>query len=196
MPESPENKRKKKKKPARPGPEEDWALWRSVTETITPLPGKEAAPELPAAPDISEPAEKPPARARKPVEIPGESKPAAVLPALEAGALAGMDKRTAQRLRRGHLRPEAVLDLHRLTQAEAHDALIRFVGDAVGANRRTVLVITGKGLKPTGEVGVLRTRVPQWLNMAPLRHQVVAFCEAAPKDGGAGALYLRLKKFR
>jgi len=114
---------------------------------------------------------------------------------LRAGEFAGLDKRTAQRLKRGQLAIEGRLDLHHKTQAEAHQALDRFINESVLTGRRTVIVITGKGLKPTGEVGVLRTMVPRWLKQTPLRENIVAFCEAAPKDGGSGALYLRLKKF-
>jgi DNA-nicking Smr family endonuclease len=195
MPQQPENKsKKKKKKPTPRANAADWTLWRSVAETITPLPGKKAAAAPPEDPQ-SPPA--PPRRAPKKPEFPCDSALSTnTLPELAAGAPVGLDKRTAQRLRRGQLAIEARLDLHHMTQAEAHQALIGFIEDSVAAGRRTVLVITGKGLKPTGEVGVLRTRVPHWLNQPAVRSRIVAFCEAAPKDGGAGALYLRLKKFR
>ncbi|MEX2450849.1 MAG: Smr/MutS family protein [Rhodospirillales bacterium] len=195
MPQQPENKSKKKKKKPAPGASAaDWALWRSVAETITPLPGKKAEA---APPEEPEKLSALPRRAPKKPEFPGDSMPLRnTLPELAAGAPVGLDKRTAQRLRRGQIGIEARLDLHHMTQAEAHRALIGFIEESVAAGRRTVLVITGKGLKPTGEIGVLRTRVPHWLNQPPVRSRIVAFCEAAPKDGGAGALYLRLKKFR
>ena len=81
------------------------------------------------------------------------------------------------------------------TRGEAHKALALFVSESALQGKRTVIVVTGKGLRRTGEVGVLRTMVPRWLNEPGLREKIVAFCEAAPKDGGSGALYLRLKKF-
>ncbi|MGY9015413.1 MAG: Smr/MutS family protein, partial [Rhodospirillales bacterium] len=62
------------------------------------------------------------------------------------------------------------------------------------ADRRMVLVITGKGLRPDGTTGVLRTAVPRWLNESPNRERILGFSYAAPKDGGEGALYVRLKK--
>jgi len=59
-----------------------------------------------------------------------------------------------------------------------------------------VLVITGKGLKPDGTLGVLRHGVPHWLNLPPNRERVLAFCHATPADGGEGALYVLLRRPR
>ena len=187
------------KKPIKPGPEEDWALWQSVAKSAKPLPGKQLKKPQP-------PHEPPLEKAQKKI-APKETDQAAVmpqktvpnvrseLPALNVGTFTGLDKRTAQRLRRGQLKIEGRLDLHHCTQAEAQQALIHFIADSVAAEKRTVIVITGKGLKRTGEIGILRTMVPRWLNLAPIRAQILAVCEATPQDGGSGALYLRLKKF-
>lgn len=90
---------------------------------------------------------------------------------------------------------EASLDLHGLSQEEAHQALARFLARAAQAGRRCVLVVTGKGVKAGGE-GILRASVPRWLNAPELRAQVLAFTYAAPKDGGTGALYILLKRRR
>lgn len=87
------------------------------------------------------------------------------------------------------------LDLHGMSQAEAHDALTGFVLASHRMGRRAVLVITGKGLY--GErSGVLKSAVPRWLNEAPLRDRILAFQPAQPKDGGSGALYVLLKRRR
>ncbi len=83
-----------------------------------------------------------------------------------------------------------------MTQTEAHGALLRFMEDAYLAGRRTVLVITGKGLRVDGRVGVLRNAVPRWLNDAPLRQWIKAFDHAVAKDGGEGALYVLLRRRR
>ena len=99
------------------------------------------------------------------------------------------------RLRRGRLGVDARLDLHGLTQHAAHDALVRFVLDAHARGRRSLLVITGKGTFGDGR-GILRARVPDWLNDPPLRDKVLAIETAQPKDGGAGALYVLLKRRR
>ena len=106
-----------------------------------------------------------------------------------------MDKRTAQRLKRGQLAIEATLDLHKHTQAQASAALDAFLAQAQDRGRRCVLVITGKGR--AGEAGgVLRANVPRWLNQPPNRARVLAIAEAQPKHGGAGALYVLLKRKR
>ncbi len=185
----------KKPKPARSLGAGEAELWRRVMEDVTPLPGRKPAPSatppaernapsVPAAPSAS-PAKAPPAEAPPPP-----------LPALEPGAGAGVDKRTAARLRKGRLAIEGRLDLHGMTQAEAHRELDHFLASAYDQGRRCVLVITGKGLRADGTVGVLRSAVPGWLNQPPNRARVVAFCSAVPRDGGDGALYVLIKRKR
>ncbi len=116
------------------------------------------------------------------------------LPELRHDAQPGLDKRTAARLKRGQLPIEGRIDLHGLTRDEAHRALTAFLGASGDAGRRCVLVITGKGFGPDGSVGVLRAAVPRWLNEAGTRRQILAFRQAQPRDGGAGALYVLLKR--
>ena len=115
-------------------------------------------------------------------------------PELVPGKAAGLDKRNALRLKRGQLRPEAQVDLHGMTQAEAHADLNRFVAECQMSGLRTVLVITGKGSIKDG--GVLRRMVPRWLNQPSLRAMVVAIEQAVPRDGGLGAYYLLLRRRR
>ena len=105
----------------------------------------------------------------------------------------GFDRSTEMKLRRGQIPLEGKLDLHGLTQEEAFDRLFRFIKAAVAARKRTVLIITGKGgLKSGG--GVLKRMLPLWLEDTELEKDVIALTQAAPKDGGAGAFYLRLRK--
>ena len=104
---------------------------------------------------------------------------------------AGLDRASAERLRRGRYPIEARLDLHGMTQAEAHRALHGFVAGSRAIGRRVVLVITGHG-RISG--GVLKAAVPRWLNEPELRRHVLAITPAQPRDGGAGALYLLLRK--
>ena len=118
------------------------------------------------------------------------------LPELSHGAQPGLDKSTAKKLKKGQHRIEARMDLHGMTQQQAHRALNSFIDGSHGAGKRCVLVVTGKGLKPDGSVGVLRSTVPRWLNEAPNRARVLAFSYATPKDGGEGALYVMLKRKR
>jgi DNA-nicking Smr family endonuclease len=81
-----------------------------------------------------------------------------------------------------------------MTQDEARPALERFIEAAWRNGKREVLVITGKGTRADGSIGVLRQAVPLWLNASPNRARVTAFTHAAVKDGGEGALYVRIKR--
>ncbi len=101
----------------------------------------------------------------------------------------GIDRANAEKLKRGRRAIEARLDLHGLTQAEAHQALARFIAGSRAAGRRCVLVITGNG-----RLGILKQAVPRWLNEAGLRRHLLAIAPAQPQHGGAGALYLLLRK--
>lgn len=181
-------------KPA--APDED--LWHRVAATIKPLKSRpRPAIKAPlAAADSTAPSAKPKA---SPPPPPRAVKPA--LPNLTTSVTAGIDKRTSQRLGRGQLAIEGRLDLHGMTQGEAHDRLAGFIRRAVAAGKRNVLVITGKGFKASqnkmgGETGVLRQAVPRWLNEPGLRSHVVALRHAQPKDGGEGALYVLLRRER
>ena len=116
-------------------------------------------------------------------------------PTLQHGDTAGLDRRTGQRFKRGQLPVEARLDLHGMNQTEAHHALSTFLSVQQAAGRRCVIVVTGKGVGKEGG-GVLRNAVPRWLNEVPNRDKVLAFEYARQKDGGAGALYVLLRRRR
>ena len=111
-----------------------------------------------------------------------------------------MDAKAHARMTRGKLQPEARIDLHGLTLAEAHPELIRFILNAHAAGCRLVLVITGKGKQkpdhgpiPT-RLGVLRHQVPLWLRQVPLAPCVLQITESHLKHGGAGAYYIYLRR--
>ena len=177
--------------------DEEAALWQRVASDVTPLPPHPSRPDDDAPGEAGEAA--PPAPAAKaragaargpPPPVP---RPPAALPALDPVNPAGLDRRTARRLKRGQLPVEARLDLHGKTQVEAHDALRRFIQESRMARRRCVLVITGKGSVASGEGGVLRRMAPRWLNEPGLRRHIVAITNAPEGGGGAGALYVLLK---
>jgi DNA-nicking Smr family endonuclease len=113
-----------------------------------------------------------------------------------------MDMRQFQRMNRGKLDPEARIDLHGMTLAQAHGALNGFILRAHGAGMRLVLVITGKGktVADDGPIprrqGALKQDVPQWLRMAPLAGLVLELREAHVKHGGSGAYYVYLRRGR
>jgi DNA-nicking Smr family endonuclease len=85
------------------------------------------------------------------------------------------------------------LDLHGMTQDEAHGALLDAITDAAGAGERCLLVVTGRG-QPGTSRGVLRRMVPLWLESR--RDVVLEWAEAQPRHGGAGALYVLLRRRR
>lgn len=179
---------------------EEIELWRSVLKDTVPLPGRRP-PELPQETGpASEQPTKPTRVARRPAQTKPASTPAPAKPAtapLEIGRATGIDKRQADRLRRGRMTIDARIDLHGMTQSEAHRRLEAFITASAAAGRRCVLVITGKGL--TAELagrgsGVLREAVPRWLNEAPLRRRILAVSHAQPQHGGHGALYVLLKR--
>lgn len=155
---------------------------RAGAKRAAPPPAREAKP-------APEPKPKPPApRIALPIppRVPRTKPP-------RPGQFADIDKRTAERFRRGELAIEATLDLHGLTQAEAHRRLDSFVVRAAATGTRMLLVITGKGERGTG---VLRDGVPRWLAEPGLRPHVLALAHAQPKHGGGGALYVLLRKKR
>ena len=110
------------------------------------------------------------------------------------GAVADLDRRTRLRLRRGELAVQAHLDLHGLTRDEAHVALETFVSQQRALGRRCVLIIHGRGLNSKDQVPVLKESMGRWLSRGALGRQVLGFCTARPCDGGAGAVYVLLRR--
>jgi DNA-nicking Smr family endonuclease len=93
---------------------------------------------------------------------------------------------------------DARIDLHGMTQDEAHAALSRFLRRAQGNGGKLVLVITGKGTRfgsddDGRERGVLKRQVPMWLRLPGLCEIVIGFEDASIGHGGTGALYVRLR---
>jgi DNA-nicking Smr family endonuclease len=116
-----------------------------------------------------------------------------------APAPAPLERRLKQRLARGSASIDARIDLHGMTQSQAHGALLHFLRRAQADNAKVVLVITGKGTfdrHADRERGVLKRQVPLWLRLPEFRSFVVGFENAAISHGGEGALYLRLRRKR
>ncbi|MCL7465207.1 Smr/MutS family protein [Phaeovulum sp. NW3] len=113
-----------------------------------------------------------------------------------------MDRKTHRHMTRGKLEPEAKIDLHGMTLAQAHPELIRFILNAQDRGCRLVLVITGKGKRGLDDgpipqrQGVLRHQVPHWLRLPPLGGAVMQVTEAHLKHGGSGAYYVYLRRGR
>ena len=164
------------------GADDDSAVWRSVTAGIKPLRGRDrlkAASQTAVGAGSKKPIVPTPlVPARKPVEP------------VKLGHAPGVDKRTAERLRRGQLPIEARLDLHGHARETAYAALSGFLAAAWNSSRRNVLIVTGKGQ------GILKEAVPRWLNESPNRGRILMIAQAQPKDGGGGALYVLLRRRR
>jgi DNA-nicking Smr family endonuclease len=186
---------------------EEERLWTAVARSVRPLRAKLTA--KPTTKSTAKPSAVPLAKAVPPksqsakpnVTKPGvarhvEHPPQAIAPKAKppspANALA---RRERQQLARGKAEIGGRIDLHGMTQAEAHDALQRFLRRAQAEGAKFVLVITGKG-GPGGERGVLRRQVPLWLALPELRACVLGFDVAHVGHGGEGALYVRLRKGR
>ncbi|MDN5787643.1 Smr/MutS family protein [Pseudorhodobacter sp.] len=182
-------------------PEEE-ALWKVVARTTTPMhaqiyPRKpEVTVEPPPTPVVIPPAHTP----IMPFRL-GE-RPAAPKPQTAAPSSLQMDAKAFAKLTRGRLAPDARIDLHGMTLAEAHPELIRFLLNAHAAGLRLVLVITGKG-KPGQNIGhfpqrsgVLRQQVPHWLRQPPLGPAILQVTEAHLRHGGSGAFYVYLRRSR
>jgi DNA-nicking Smr family endonuclease len=190
---------------------EERALWQAVAGSTKPLRGKDAqaAAHNPVA-DLPPALVPPPQPEPLPAFRLGErlpDKPARLdlLPTLAdrlAKAPLQMDARAFRNLTRGKLVPEARIDLHGMTLAEAHPELVRFVLNAQAQGLRLVLVITGKG-KPRDDdgpiprrTGALRHQVPLWLGRPPLAGAVQQLAEAHLRHGGSGAVYVYLRRIR
>jgi DNA-nicking Smr family endonuclease len=175
---------------------EERVLWTTITKSIAPL--REPQPD--AAEDARD--AEPVAPTRAPVRVAKSTPPVSAVPAAPARPapppLSPLGRRMKQRVARGKEAIDARLDLHGLTQAEAHSALLRFLRTAHARDARLVLVITGKGGRGDmhGERGVLKRQVPHWLALPEFRDLVVGFEDAHLTHGGEGALYVRVRRSR
>ena len=166
--------------------DEDSALWNRVVDSAVPLRRKQPLPVEPV-------------KKQRPLPTPssGGALRGAPSPSVPADRdLGQIDRRTVRRIARGSITLDGRLDLHGLTQAQAHGRLTDFVSDAHEDGLRTVLVITGKGAGDGTERGILKRALPQWLSTSPLRNMVLGFEIAHREHGGSGAFYVRLRRPR
>ncbi len=188
---------------------EEERLWQRVAKTATPLENRSALAKTDKLKKL-------------PLETKSHSPNSKPIPQFEIGATSDtalprnnlskglaqelaqqpvqMDRKKFQKMSRGKSSPEGRLDLHGMTVASAHSALMRFILSSHGEGKRLVLVITGKGRvsDETGPIptrtGVLKHQVPQWLSMAPLKPVVLQVAQAHQRHGGSGALYVYLRR--
>ena len=178
--------------------DDDRKLWEKVTQSVkrmNPQPafqtlkqrgGPKTRPQKTSLTDRSRPVRASQAKAKT-------SPDKKMLADFRLGETSGIDRTSARRMQRGQAPIEDRLDLHGLSQEQAQKEVKAFIGSAVRKNFRYVLIITGKGRDGHG---ILREKVPEWLKDAPLCYYLNAISYAQPKDGGKGALYIRLKRQR
>ena len=165
----------------------DRALWDAIKKSVKPLKSVKPRPAKPAAMPVKPDAA--PAAREKPAKPPAAQIPKPSAP--KPPPLATLDRRTRSRVARGRVGIDARLDLHGLTLERARPRLASFLASAQASGAGLVLVITGKG-----GTGALRREVPFWLSSPESRALVIGFEEAAPSHGGAGALYVRIRRRR
>ena len=195
----------KKKAKAKTRPLEGDDLFRTVMQSTTPLDEETRKRYVDEDPLLDGVADARPVA--KPI-WPDQGKPSPRHRPPEGSASApspqeGFDRGTLRQVKQGKLSIDATLDLHGLTQAQAHLRLNRFVQSAALSGKRCILVITGKGSPEARQShgflegstrGVLRRMTPIWLTARNLAPYVVDYQTALPRDGGDGALYVRLRR--
>lgn len=112
------------------------------------------------------------------------------------GAAVGVDRRLLRRLRTGEFAYQAHVDLHGLTAEEARCAVDAFLFRAHLNRHRCVLIVHGRGRNSKDQIPVLKTRLVSWLARGQSTRMILAFTSARPCDGGAGAMYVLLRRNR
>ena len=189
--------------------DEEQALWSRFARSIAPLRQEKKSGKAtmsddrpasePAKPNSREPYSSEPNSA----ELRSTKAPEVRLqpPAAKTPPLAPLGRRLKQRVARGREPIDARIDLHGMTQARAHAALLGFLQRSQDDGARMALVVTGKGSggsarDSTAVRGVLKRQVPLWLSLPEFRAFIVGFEDAHIGHGGEGALYVRLRRPR
>jgi DNA-nicking Smr family endonuclease len=110
------------------------------------------------------------------------------------GKVSGLDPGLVRKLRRGEFSVQAHLDLHGKSRAEAKGEVDAFLRRSREQGKRCVLLVHGRGLHSKDQVPVLKEALRTWLATARFGRHVLAFATARPADGGAGAIYVLLRK--
>jgi len=195
-------------------------LWRKIAEGVTPLAKtKHRRNARPLATVHDEPTPKraadddvphKPGAAKDTRPPPAKSHPRSEPPALVPGKFTDLDRNSGEKFRKGKMAVDAKLDLHGMTQNQAHSAVTHFVSGQHAKGARCVLIVTGKGkagdpfspkaaphrFTMSSSRGVLKEALPRWLNEPGLRPYILAISPAGPGHGREGAMYVLLKRKR
>jgi DNA-nicking Smr family endonuclease len=191
--------------------EDEAELWKQATRALVPVKAKPRVASAPApaapTPPSTLASQRAPASSKAPAAArePSRAASAGARPRPPA-PLADFDRRKARQIASGRIEVDARIDLHGLRQRDARARLHAFLLAAYAAGHKTVLVITGKGgeepadglgsLMGERQRGVIRRSVPHWLEEPDLRAVVLSYTQASPRHGGAGALYVQLRRAR
>jgi len=183
-------------KPARRQEDDDAALFYAAMDGVDQLTQRgEAAPKpLPILPQIIDDTAEALAQLAELVAGQGDFDVAERDGALEGTSVGTPDRALLESLRRGDFSVQAQLDLHGLGQSEARDAVERFLTESRRLKRRCVLIVHGRGLHSKDQIPVLKQQLQGWLSQKRIGKLVLAFATARPQDGGAGALYVLLRR--
>ncbi len=188
---------------------EEAALWQKVIQSVTPLhvraAPKAVLPEPAPAPAAALPPKPLPRRIEVPIGKLVPTRPARPQITLSTPTPDTHERRTLdaswdRRLSRGLVAPESAIDLHGHNLHAAYDRLDAGLGQAVARGDRVLLLITGKPPRPESERpharGAIRAAVGDWLAASRHADRIAAVRQAHPRHGGAGALYIVLRRPR
>jgi DNA-nicking Smr family endonuclease len=179
-------------------PVADFHLWEDVTATVTPLGvSSRRRARLADAPLPLPPAVPPSPKRVRTIAMPSYQSPGRP----GAPQAPSLEPKLRRRVGRGRIEIDGTLDLHGMRQHEAEPALHRFIAARAARGDRTLLIITGKGLKKVDgdagnivERGVLRSMLPLWLAAPDIAPLVAGWDPAHQTHGGDGAFYVRLRR--
>ncbi len=167
---------------------EDFELWERVKRTAKPSHSNRASLEFKAELGEMSIARPEPIRGVPRIIRPYAPEPPVTISLARKPSL--LDQAVTRKIVKGRTGIDGRIDLHGMTQSEAHYRLFRFLENSYQTGRRTILIITGKGTR--GE-GVLRNAVPRWLSEPEFRKYASGYHEAHVTHGGGGALYVRIR---
>lgn len=184
------------------------ALWARVMASVRPL----RATPVPAAKPLPKPVgavearsapaspARPPVGAARTVKLEGKRQPPVTITTPKPAPRETLDGSWDKRLARGIVMPDVTIDLHGHTLRSAHDLLDAALGRAIARGDRVVLLVTGRPPRPESERpharGAIRAAIGDWIASSRHAGDIAAVRGAHPRHGGAGALYLILRRGR
>lgn len=182
--------------------ESEARLWKQVAQTVKPLPGahhRQPGEVAPPAPLVEAAPPPPKVRGRVPPPLPA---PPPAEPRPRPLTRHTLDSTWDRRITRGEVQPDFTLDLHGCTLDMAHVRLEHGLSQALAQGARVLLLITGRARPADDHAlrgerrGVIRAKFMDWLAAGPFASRIAAVRPAHPRHGGAGAVYLVLRRPR